>query len=139
MSDADGGQTTGQIMPKPSAASIERFKAAMPADPRVSLRLMFGNLAAFANGYMFCGLFGDDVFVRLDDDGQARVQGGGGSAFAPMPGRQMRGYVVLPEAAVEDPARLRARLTESLAHTVALPPKEPKAKSKSKKPTASTG
>ena len=48
----------------------------MPDDPRVSLRPMFGNLAAFANGYLFTGLFGDDVFVRADAAGQARDHGG---------------------------------------------------------------
>jgi TfoX/Sxy family transcriptional regulator of competence genes len=124
-------------MPKPSADAIERFKAAMPDDPRVSLRPMFGNLASFANGYMFAGLFGDDVFIRLDDVGQARVTADGGGPFAPMPGRPMRGYVVLPTARTLDASALAEAIAESLTHTMALPPKVPKpkaAKSKAAKP-----
>ncbi len=125
---SSGGPATGQVMPKPSPAAIERFKGALPEDPHVTTRPMFGNLAAFANGYMFAGLFGDDVFVRLDDDGQADVIENGGSPFAPMPGRPMRGYVVLPADRAGDDGRLRSALGASLAHTMALPPKEPKAK-----------
>jgi TfoX/Sxy family transcriptional regulator of competence genes len=133
MSASDDGHTSGSGMPKPSPEAIERFKAALPDDARVSLRPMFGNLSAFANGYMFAGLFGDDVFVRLDDAGQARITAQGGSAFAPMPGRPMRDYVVLPDAMTSDRSGLRTALAESLGHTVALPPKAPK-KPKAAKP-----
>jgi TfoX/Sxy family transcriptional regulator of competence genes len=115
-------------MPKPGADSVERFKRNVPDDPRVSLRPMFGNLSAFANGYMFAGLFGDDVFVRLDDSAQAAVIADGGRPFEVMPGRAMRGYVMLPDAAVRDDARLRSEIEQSLAYTVALPPKEAKPK-----------
>lgn len=135
MRDSGGGPETGQIMPKPSGEAIERFKMAMPTDPRVSLRPMFGNLAAFANGYMFCGLFGDDVFVRFDADGQARITADGGMPFAPMPGRPMRDYVVLPSARAHDVPALAATIAESLAHTMALPPKAPKP-AKAAKPKA---
>jgi TfoX/Sxy family transcriptional regulator of competence genes len=120
------GPKEGPAMPKPSADAIERFKAAVADDPRVSLRPMFGNLAAFANGYLFAGLFGDDVFVRLDATAQAQVEEDGGSPFSPMPGRPMRHYVVLPTARTHDPSALATAIADSLAHTMALPPKAPK-------------
>lgn len=126
-SSGSGAPVTGQVMPKPSAEAIERFRVALQDDPVVLTRPMFGNLAAFANGYMFAGLFGDDVFVRLDDPGQAAIVDQGGSPFAPMPGRPMRGYVVLPTALTHDPIALAAAVDDSLAHTMALPPKPPKA------------
>src|SRR4051812_39755328 len=55
-------------MPRPDAESREFFHLVVPDDPRVQTRPMFGNLAAFVNGNMFTGLFGDRVFVRLPMD-----------------------------------------------------------------------
>jgi hypothetical protein len=43
-----------------------------------------------------------------------------------MPGRPMRGYVVLPDALGRDEATLRSALDESLAYTLGLPPKASK-------------
>jgi TfoX/Sxy family transcriptional regulator of competence genes len=122
-------------MPKPSSEAVDRFKQAVPHDAAVTLRPMFGNLAAFANGYLFAGLFGDDVFVRADDDAQARIMGEGGTAFAPMPGRPMRAYVMLPTAWRTETPRLADESRLALVHTMGLPPKEPKPKKpKSTKP-----
>lgn len=123
---ADIGRATAPAMPKPTPESVARFKEIVPDDPRVSLRPMFGNLAAFANGYMFAGLYGDDVFVRLDDRGHASVIDQGGTSFEPMPGRPMRGYVVLPDAWSRDVAAGRRWAEKSLAHTLALPPRAAK-------------
>ena len=126
MADQTAGSSSGHAMPKANPEAIERFRRVASSDPRVSLRPMFGHVAAFANGYMFAGVFGDDVFVRLDDADQASVIAQGGGPFAPMPGRPMRGYVVLPEAVSHDDERLRAAIETSLAYTLALPPKPPK-------------
>ena len=119
------GHTTG-TMPKPTSDSIERFKRVLSADDRASLRPMFGNLAAFANGYLFAGLFGDSVFVRADPETDASIMAAGGQPFAPMPGRPMTGYVVLPVTWATDDERLAAAIATSLEHTMAMPPKPPK-------------
>jgi TfoX/Sxy family transcriptional regulator of competence genes len=117
---------TPVTIPKPTAESVERFKRVAGRDERASLRPMFGNLAAFANGYLFAGLFGDSVFVRADATTDAAIKAAGGAPFAPMPGRPMTGYVVLPVAWAIDDEHLRAALDTSLDHTMALPPKPPK-------------
>ena len=57
---------------------------------------MFGNVAAFVDGQMFMGLFGDELFVRLTEDERATVMNAGGVRLEPMPGRPMREYVTLP-------------------------------------------
>ena len=125
MPASSDGQPTDTI-PKPTAESVERFKRVAGSDERASLRPMFGNLAAFANGYLFAGLFGDSVFVRADATTDAAIKAAGGSPFAPMPGRPMTGYVVLPVDWATDDERLRAAFDVSLDHTMALPPKPPK-------------
>jgi TfoX/Sxy family transcriptional regulator of competence genes len=121
-------------MPKPSPEAVARFKAMLPDDPRVSLRPMFGQLSAFANGWMFAGLFGEDVFVRLDEADAAVLTEAGGRPFEPMAGRPMRGYVVLPDAAGRDATAGRTYVEQGLAYTLALPPKP----AKPKKPSATT-
>ncbi len=54
-------------MPRPDEASKAFFHSVVPEGPDVRVRPMFGNLAAFVNGNMFMGLFGSDLFVRLED------------------------------------------------------------------------
>src|SRR5256712_10962516 len=56
------------MMPKPSEQAKAAFTKLVPDEPAVSMRPMFGNLAAFVNGDMFSRLFGEDLFVRLPDD-----------------------------------------------------------------------
>jgi len=83
-------------MPKPSDQAKAAFTKLVPGGPTVTLRPMFGNLAAFVNGNMFAGLFGEDLFVRLPDDQSAKLRKQGGRDFAPMAGRPMKGYVTVP-------------------------------------------
>jgi len=86
---------------------IAAFERAKPADPNVTSRPMFGYPALFLKGNMFAGTYQDKIIVRFGDDRTipgARTA----KAFEPMPGRAMKEYVVVPEAVVESPAKLRA-------------------------------
>jgi TfoX/Sxy family transcriptional regulator of competence genes len=113
-------------MPRPDQQAKERFTASVPSDPRVTTRPMFGNLAAFVNGNMFAGLFGNDVFVRLPDAIRAEVIAQSTAVpFAPMPGRPMREYVVLVGEEYAAPDRLREWIGRAMECTAALPPKVP--------------
>ena len=93
---------------------------------------MFGNLAAFVNGNMFAGLFGEDLFVRLPDDEAAKVRKQGGRDFAPMAGRPMKGYVTVPGTWRTKPEPVKAWIVAALEITGRMPPKVAAAK----KPTA---
>ncbi len=114
---------TGGAMPKPSPAAAAAFATLLPDDPAVTARPMFGNPAAFVNGNMFTGLFGDNLFVRLSATDDLRLRGGGGTDFAPMPGRPMRGYTTLPAAWASDLESARAWVQASLDWAKTLPPK----------------
>ena len=113
-------------MPRPSEQARAAFQKLVPPDPAVTTRPMFGNLAGFVNGNMFCGLFGDDLFVRLSEDDQAGVRKQGGRAFEPMPGRAMTGYVVVPAGWQKKPEATRTWITTALAWSRALPAKAKK-------------
>jgi TfoX/Sxy family transcriptional regulator of competence genes len=120
-------------MPKPSEQAKAAFQKLMPPDPAVTTRPMFGNLSGFVNGNMFCGLFGEDLFVRVSDEDQARVRKQGGRAFEPMPGRAMTGYVVVPAGWQKKPDATRAWIVTALSWSRALPAKD---KSKTAKKAA---
>ncbi len=105
------------------------FDEALPDDPRIARRKMFGYPAAFVNGHMFTGLFQDDFFVRLSPaDHVAFTAAFGPRPFEPMPGRPMKAYACLPEEVLDDPEIRGAWIARSLAFTAALPPKVAKAK-----------
>ena len=116
------------MMPKPSEHAKAAFSKLVPDEPTVTMRPMFGNLAAFVNGNMFSGLFGEDLFVRLPDDQTAPIRKQGGRDFEPMPGRAMKGYVMVPANWSAKPAATKAWIGAALAFTRAMPPKAAKAK-----------
>src|ERR1700694_164226 len=89
-------------LPKPTDGIKDAFRALVPPAEGVTVKPMFGNLAGFVNGNMFCGLFGQKLFVRVGGEGRARLMAWGGADFAPMAGRPMKGYVTLPDNWVND-------------------------------------
>jgi TfoX/Sxy family transcriptional regulator of competence genes len=109
----------------------------VPDEPAVTLRPMFGNLAAFVNGNMFAGLFGEDLFVRLPDEQSAPIRKQGGRDFEPMAGRAMKGYVTVPSTWRSQTAASKQWIAASLTFARGLPPKAPAGKkAAAKKPSA---
>jgi TfoX/Sxy family transcriptional regulator of competence genes len=111
-------------IPKPSDADKAYFRSIAPDDdPRVEVKPMFGNLAAFVNGNMFMGLFGSDIGVRLDEVGRQELGAvDGAGAFGPE-GRPMREYVSLPAAWRDDADATASWVDRALEHTAGMPPK----------------
>jgi TfoX/Sxy family transcriptional regulator of competence genes len=102
---------------------IELFDGHL-TNTRGERRQMFGYPCGFANGNMFCGLFGADLFVRLGEDDRAellRVEGA--KTFDPMGGRPMREYVVVPRDLLEDEEELRKWIDKAFTYEESLPPK----------------
>ncbi|HKA87376.1 MAG TPA: TfoX/Sxy family protein [Haliangiales bacterium] len=123
--------------PKQHSASQALFDELCPDDRGVARRPMFGHTAAFANGNMFMGTFGEDVILRLDEAARAELlRQRGTSIFEPMKGRPMREYVVVPRGWRDDLDAARPWVARSLAWVKSLPAKKPKgaAKPKARKP-----
>jgi TfoX/Sxy family transcriptional regulator of competence genes len=90
---------------------------------------MFGNLAAFVNGNMFAGLYGNDMFVRLSEqEAKELLEHEGAGLFEPMKGRPMKGYFLLPGSWKNRPDLVRSWVTKSQAWTSKLPKKASKKK-----------
>jgi TfoX/Sxy family transcriptional regulator of competence genes len=88
---------------------------------------MFGNLAAFVNGNMSVGLYGDDLLVRLPEAERTELLKNKGAAiFEPMKGRKMKEYVTLPRAWITDRAKIEPWVDKSLNWSGKLPPKTTK-------------
>lgn len=125
---------------KSSPALVERFEAALPRDPRVEPKKMFGYPAAFLSEGFFTGLFEESVVVRLPADVHAKTKAlAKAGAFDPMGGRPMKGWYVVPEGLSKDAKRLGALLAELLPQ-LANHPEQPSAKKRAapkKKPAPS--
>ncbi len=93
-------------------------------------RLMFGYPAYFVNGNMFAGLFQSSVFLRLSDEKVAALKKRHPSVapLEPMPGRPMKGYVVLPQAIYGKEDAFKAMCRDAAEYTRSLAPKVKKAK-----------
>jgi TfoX/Sxy family transcriptional regulator of competence genes len=115
-------------MPKPSEEAKAAFSRLVSSEPAVMLKPMFGQLSAFVNGNMFCGLFGDDLVVRLPEPEIAKVKQQGGSDFEPMAGHKMGGYVRLPVEWGSKPAPASALIRRALTLARAMPAKASKKK-----------
>ena len=108
-------------MPESSAA-IAAYETALPDDPRVKRKRMFGSPCAFVNRQMFFGTFEDTLVARIGPDrvaalatqDQMRV-------FSPSPDKQWPDYVQID--AEVDPQVLAELATEALAWAAALPQK----------------
>ena len=77
---------------------------------------MFGYPALFVGGNLVSGLFADGWMIRLAPDDLADLLSLPGSApFAPMPGRTMTGYALLPPDVVHDDAAIDGWLDRAVA------------------------
>jgi TfoX/Sxy family transcriptional regulator of competence genes len=111
---------------KAPADLADRFAAVIDrlGDSATTRRKMFGYPAAFVNGNMATGLFGARWFVRLPVERASELpEGTDAEPFAPMPGRPMKGYVMIPGEALADDRVLDDWVRAALAFTATLPPK----------------
>jgi TfoX/Sxy family transcriptional regulator of competence genes len=111
-------------MPKADSRTTKLFRTLLPNDPRITVRPMFGQTAAFVNGQMFAGTFGANVFARLDESSRSELLAvPGATTFAPMKNRPMKEYVHLPSDMLNEAAAAKEWIARALAWTSTLPAK----------------
>jgi TfoX/Sxy family transcriptional regulator of competence genes len=101
-----------------------RIRASLDARADVDERNMFGGIAFLLAGNMCCGVYRDDLIVRLDpDEATSLMESESGARAMDITGRPMRGWLmVAPEATAEDEDLERwVRRAEAFAGS--LPPK----------------
>ena len=111
---------------------INLFHAALPKDPSVEPRKMFGFDCAFVNGNMFTGLHQADLMLRLPEaEREALLALPEARPFEPIRGRPMREYVVVPASLHADRRALGRWMAKALRYAASLP-RKPKAAAKPK-------
>ncbi len=101
---------------------VRLFESAMQDFPAAQQRKMFGYPAAFVKGNMFAGLFQEEMFLRLSDEDRAAIRKQYGTKlFEPMPGRPMRGYVLVPKYVLHSPRLLRLWIGKGMEYAQSLP------------------
>ncbi|MDQ3690731.1 MAG: TfoX/Sxy family protein [Chloroflexota bacterium] len=113
---------------KSSAASVERFDAALPDHPALERRKMFGYAACFVNGHYCTGLYQDRFVIRLPGDIRDRFpELAEAVPFDPMGTEKgMKNWYEIPEVIVADDARLADLLAATVDEVAMMPPKAAK-------------
>ncbi len=119
---------------KKAPEDLVAFLAQKTAKLNCDYRKMFGYPAYFVNGNMFTGLHGDKLFLRLSESDVEKITqlNLGVRAFEPMPGRPMKGYVVLPQPFFCNDKLFGEWLENSYKYALSLPPKKAKGNKKTK-------
>jgi TfoX/Sxy family transcriptional regulator of competence genes len=113
--------------PKPSAELTALFEAALPDDPRIVKKKVFGSPSAVVEGNMFAGVRGTRVLLRLPEaEMPALLALPGAEPFQPMPGMTMQNFALLPETLHTDAEALRGWLARAYVGALALPAKKAK-------------
>jgi len=103
-----------------------QFERAIKVYDKATLKTMFGYSAAFLNGNLFSGLFGESWYVRLlTDDRQELLTQRGAHPFEPTQARPMPDYVVLPPAMLKRPSTVGRWLAKAVSYAATLPPIKP--------------
>lgn len=113
---------------KKAPEELVEFITEKMKDVKCDYRKMFGYPAYFINGNMFVGVFGDKLFLRLSEPDIVLISETckDVSAFEPMRGRPMKGYVFLPKSIYSDDALFGEWLNKSIKYVSSLPPKHKK-------------
>jgi TfoX/Sxy family transcriptional regulator of competence genes len=116
-------------MPPAPPEMVALFQRLVGTLPGAEVRKMFGYPSGFVNGNLFTGLFDDYMMIRLSpDDLKAFSKIEGVRPFAPMQGRPMREYAVVPPALLKSDAELFEWLGKAYDYAKSLPAKKPKKK-----------
>ena len=103
----------------------ELFRAALPRDPRIVHKKMFGCLVGMVHDRMYAATFGRSVFIRLSPDDRAEaLRLDGAEIWDPRGLGGERETIFFPETILDEPDELRDWLQRGLAYSVTLPPKQ---------------
>jgi TfoX/Sxy family transcriptional regulator of competence genes len=104
----------------------QRVRDVIDGRPGVVERKMFGGLAWFVGGNMGCGIYRDDLMVRLppEEAASAWEQPGAGPFNPGGEGRKpMSGFVIVDASVVAEDAELASWVDDGLAFAASLPAK----------------
>src|SRR6266849_5909936 len=112
---------------KSSTDLVALWNELAPTGPNVENQKMFGWPCSFVNGNLFAGLHKQCILFRLSAGDQANLLKLEGAAeFEPMPGRKMKGYVILSNPLERDRKEVSMWIDRALQFASGLPGKAKK-------------
>lgn len=110
----------------------DRIRENIGDDPNIGEIRMFGGICFTLNGNMLVGTMKDgSLLVRVGEAGHADALASPGASPMNFTGREMKGYVLVAEDALDDDA-LRRWIASASAHVGPMPPKQKKLAAKRK-------
>jgi TfoX/Sxy family transcriptional regulator of competence genes len=110
----------------------ERIRSNLGDDPNIGEIRMFGGICFTLNGNMLIGTMKDGTLLaRVGEDQEAAALSKPGAARMNFTGREMKGFIIVAEDALEDEA-LKSWIALASAYVGALPPKAAKAPKRTK-------
>ena len=106
----------------------DRIRAALATTPDVSERKMFGGLAFMVAGHMACGIVGEDLMLRVGEDGAEAALDEPHTRPMDFTGKPMKSMVYVAPAGTETDAALLAWVERATGYARTLPPKQPKSR-----------
>jgi TfoX/Sxy family transcriptional regulator of competence genes len=106
----------------------DRIRAALATTQDVSEREMFGGFAFLVAGHMACGIVGNDLMLRLGEDGADAALAEPHSRPMDFTGKPMKSMVYVAPSGTKTDAALLAWAQRATAQTRTLPPKQPKSR-----------
>lgn len=100
-----------------------RAREALAERVEVGERKMFGGLALMVDGHMCCGVIGDDLVVRLGEEGAEAALDEPHTRPMDFTGRPMKGYVYVARDATRTVEDVRPWVERALGFVGTLPPK----------------
>ena len=100
-----------------------RVREVLGARPGLAEKQMFGGLAFLVGGNMACGVRGEDLIVRVAPDVADAALGEPGVRPFDLPGRPMKGWLLVDADGHAEDDDLRRWVDRSVADASSLPPK----------------
>ena len=100
-----------------------RVRASLATRDDVTERKMFGGIAFMVAGNMCCGLTGEDLMLRLGEDGADAALEQPHTRPMDFTGRPMKGYVYVGPRGTAADDDLRSWVDRALGFATTLPPK----------------
>ena len=100
----------------------DRIRAQMDGLPFVEKK-MFGGVGFLIGGNMACGVYKDDLVVRVNPERHNMLLKKAHVKIFDITGKPMKGWLLVEPGGVKTDRQLRAWITESLEFASSLPPK----------------
>jgi TfoX/Sxy family transcriptional regulator of competence genes len=96
--------------------------SSLPPDVDIEFRKMFGGMGAYARGRYFASTCTEGFALKFSpDECETRLKVKGALPLQHEPGVTSKGYVVVPQGVLADPAKLREWVEASIAYVQTLP------------------